>query len=339
MNRIVPLTIVLALAIGGIAAAAAKTGPKAREDSDKIVLENDEITVWFQGKKPMLHVFATGAGAVNGTPPVGYQYKMRDVVEYRDIDANGLPDPTEVLARLSLEKASAFEVNTTDVEGGVVLNLTLEAPVQIAGGLPVPDQAPGVAVPDRTARVTLSFAIRGEDTVLSVGGANLTVPENAVKYDFVVEKWPWTDASNGRLALDVQVVGVTDAVTFAGLSGLAVEGANGTKLGAVTWTETAQGVTADGAEVEVPVKTKVVADADAANASSATRIVHTYDAGNLQTLVHDPVLGVASAQGSLDGANDTQEVADKVDAIPGPGVALGVLALAAVALLARRARG
>lgn len=313
-------------------------GPQAREDKDKIVLQNEEITVWFHGKKPFLKIFETTAAEnANASAEAAFTYKFHEVVEYRDLDENGLPAETEVLASLLLEKASGWEVETAEANGTVVLTLTLEAPVKLAGRLMQDDT---VTVPtDRTARVALVFTISGEALTVDTGDANITVPTNAIKYDFVVEQWPFVDGAESRLALESQVTGGLQLEDVLGVNGANVAG-NGTQLGVVAWTDTAQGVTTDGENVTVDVRTELEAmdGAEAgANATGMTRLVHTYDAPDLASFVHDPVIGVASA-GAADGEGGvTEGVGGGLD-VPAPGVAFAAAAIAAAAVVMARRR-
>lgn len=321
-QAIIPALIAAALLAATVPAGAA--APKAREEGDKLVLENDHVKVWFQGKKPMLKVFP--AGNESG----GYGYKFDQVVEYRDIDGDGLPSEQEVIARLSLSSASAFEVNATEEEGRAVLNLTLTSDVKFTGAKALDNVTGGAPLPktgaERTATVHLNFTVWSEDATVDANNTTITVPVTSVKYDFAVSSWPFVDAQNDRLALDMQLQG--DAKT--GGDGNATVEANGTRVGALTWTTEAQGVTASGENVTVPVKAKVGAGND-------SRIVFTYDAPNLATLVHDPTLGVADAQSdggeATDGTSTTTGGSNKA---PGAGVALVVGAAGVVALAARR---
>lgn len=313
----------VALAAAFVPAGAASP-PEAREDGDKIVLQNDHVSVWFHGKKPMLKVFPTGNESAS------FGYRFHEVVEYRDLDNDGLPSQTEVVSRLSLEKASAFEVNITNAaDGAVIVNLSLTAPVKLGGGgNPLLDN---VSVPERDASVVLSFAIRDRAVTIDAGDVEVEVPETSIKYDFEVKAWPFVDAAQNRLALDMKVDG--QAVQEGALGSTAAEVAsNGTALGVLTWTSSAVGTTTSGADVDVPVKAKLAAGSGAD--ANVTRLVFTYDAADLETLLHDPTIGVASASG--EGMDDVGEtIADKVNDVPGAGL-LAVAAVVGLAALARR---
>lgn len=326
MRPIATLAAALALALVPLSAPA--LAATAQEDDDKVVLANEHITVWFQGKKPMLKVFPTVAGEANGS--AAYELHFKDVVEYRDVDADGVPSNAEILARLDLGSASSWEVNETAIDGGVVLNLTLEAPVKIAGGVLPPD----VTVPDRTARVAIVFTLRDAAATVDMAGEEVVVAPSSVKFDLVVERWPSVDAENARLALDLRLVGAVDDRPVGGLDGAAVFDANGTEIGAFSWVSLAEGVDDAGAPVDVPVRAEVVR----LDGEGQTRVVFTYDAPGLVRLLHDPVIGVATSASLSGSGAPTASGVPSVAATPGAGVLLATLALAGVALVAARRR-
>lgn len=316
-NAIVPVLIAVALLAAVVPADAKKPG--AREDGDKLVLENDHVKVWFQGKKPMLKVFP--AGNESG----GYGYRFDQVVEYRDLDGDGLPSEQEVLARLSLASASAFEVNATEEEDRAVLNLTLTAPVKLGGAKALDNLSLPTTPAGRSATVRLSFTVWQEDATVDANGTTVEVPRTSIKYDFAVDEWPFVDAQNDRLALDMQLQGEASADE----DGAATVEANGTRVGVMTWTTEAQGTNAAGENVTVPVKAKV-------GAGNASRVVFTYDAPNLATLLHDPTLGVASAEETDGEATGGSSTTGGSNEAPGAGVLLVAGAAAAVAVALRR---
>lgn len=320
----------LALALAAAAATAAPaSGPRAIEDKDKIVLANDHVTVWFHGKKPMLKVFPTG------NESAAFGYKLHEVVEFRDLDGNGAPGPREVVARLSLERASAFDVHATEADGVATINLTLVAPVTLGGPL----SGQNVSLPDRTANVSLVFTLRASDASLEAGNVTFAVPASAVKYDLVVAAWPWVDAEAHRLALEVVVTGALADAEADGLAARTVT-ANGTALGLVAWAESARGWTMDGTEVAVPVVATVepsamMPDAESGVDGNATRVTLAYDAPGLARLVHDPTVGVLSAASTVP---EAPAILNRLQEVPAAGAALALAALGAVAVAAGRRR-
>lgn len=308
------LTILL-LALATIASPAAAKPPRLAEDDDKFVLENDHVRVWFQGKKPMLKLMPTA------DENASYGYDFSSVVEYRDLDGDGAPSNNEVVSSLDLRAADDWEVARNETDGRVVLNLTLTAPVKLArGGLPT-----DAILDDREASVSLVFTIREGAATIDAGGVNVSVPATSVKYDFLVHQWPFANAELDRLALESRVHGDVELENATGLDAAEVL-ANGTAVGALSWTTLAQGDTTDGARIDVPVRAAVQSDGE-----GLTRITFTYDAAGLATLVHDPTVGVSPTPASLEGSGTD------ANTVPGLGVA-AVAAVVGVAALATRRR-
>lgn len=313
----------LALAATGAAAAAAP--PEIKEDGDKLVLQNAHVTIWFQGKKPMLKVFPAG---LEDNESAAFTYKLTDVVEYRDVDGDGAASQAEVVSRLNLEKASSYQVERLETEDSVVLNLTLKGLVTL-GKPAVLDQ--DIALPDREAIVSIVFTLHGSAVEAQLAGENVSIPATSVKYDFIVTKWPFVDADAHRLALETVVGGslaLDENLTSEAAAGAATIDANGTAVGLLAWANTAQGVKADGTAVEVPVKTKVAAE------GNATRVTHTYDAAGLATLVHDPTVGILPDEAVTETGVDG--IGDKLNTVPVPGIALGLAAVGTAAVILRR---
>lgn len=343
MRPTIPFAIIatIMLALAATAGAQQTTGKaEVREDKDKIVLENDHISVWFHGKKPFLKIFPAAplnASDANATADAAFSFKFHQLVEYRDVDDDNLPTNAEILSSLNLEKAGQWTVETSEENGTVTLNLSVEAPVRLAGGLL---QDSNVSIPDRTASISILFHISDVEKTVVVGNDTLTVPTNAVKYDLVVNQWPFADPADARLALEAIVSGDLAVDDLLGVEGAAVTG-NGTEVGLVAWADTAEGIGTDGESVEVPVLTATSSaevDGDGIEgASSATRLVHTFDAANLASLVYDPVIGVATVGGAGNPDETSDGGAGGLD-VPGPAVILVAATIAGAALVTARRR-
>lgn len=325
-TSVITLLAVVALAFAGFASAAG-SAPKISEDNAKFVLSNDQVQVWFQGKKPMLRVLPGDATSENATG--AFTYKFLDVVEYRDLDGNGAPSQGEVVSSLNLDRAEGWKVERTETDGSVVLNLTLtDTPKLAKADLPKPP----IDLPTaQAATVGLVFTLRGEDAVIEAAPVvNLTVKATSIKYDFLVKSWPFVDAANNRLALEAVVTGVAKGANLTGVNEAAVASANGTALGQLSWTTTAQGTSDAGAIVPVPVRATL-----SAAESGSTSIVYSYDAPGLKALAHDPTIGLAPAAlqstGGVPGAGTL-----KPSPAPGVLLAIGGVAVAAYALRGRK---
>lgn len=306
-------TILVALMVGAAPAAAAP--PKFTEDKDKIVLENDHVKVWFQGKKPMLKVMPVAGGE-------GYEYQFTDVVEYRDIDGDGGPSNAEIVSSLKLNSASDWVVTQETRDGAVLLNLTLTAPVKLGRDMPG-----NLSVPEGDANVSLLFTIHGAAKTINASGIDVSVPATSIKYDFVVTSWPFLDAAANRLALETKVHGDIELENETAVEGAQVL-ANGTAIGALSWTTLAVGNTTQGETVDVPVRAAIAMDGE-----NMTRISYTYDAPDLASLVHDPTVGVTPTAESVAGESDAPKAA-----VPAAGALVAVATIGAVAVTLRMRR-
>jgi hypothetical protein len=310
-------TIVLmlsAMLLAAFATGGAAGKPGLEEDGEKIVMSNEHVRVWFQGKKPMLKVFPA-----NENDESAYEYHFTDVVEYRDVDGDGGPADQEVVATLNLNKASAWNVTRVEEEGSVTLNLTMSAPVRLGRGVDLPQN---VSLPAEDATVSLVFRIFDEETTLDAGNETVTVARTAIKYDFIVSSWPFVDADANRLALETLVGGMIELENGTGAAQVSV---NGTQVGALTWIQNATGTDAEGAAIDVPVRTTVALEED-----NMSRLVFTYDAPGLSTLVHDPTIGTTGESGPIESG------AGGDNAVPMPAVALVAIGAGAAALATRR---
>ena len=310
-NRSLVIVTTALLVAAFAAGAAVGKKPEASEDGDKIVLANDYVRVWFQGKKPMLKVFPA-----NESNASAYEYHFTDLVEYRDVDGDGGPSNQEVVASLALNRANAWNVTRSEGEGNVTLNLTLVAPVRLAPGVQLPQN---VTSPSGVANVSIVFHVFEETTTID----NVTVPRTAVKYDLVVSSWPFVNANVNRLALESLVGGMLELDNSTGLEGATVV-ANDTELGALTWVSNATGYTANGT-VDVPVRANV-----ALEEGNMSRLVFTYDAPGLTGLVHDPTIGTSGT------AAESGSGEEGGNAVPAPALVLVAMATVAAALVMRR---
>ena len=336
MKATTSFAIILVLGAAMLSSAAALP-PQVSEDKDKIVLENDHVRVWFQGKKPMLKVFPADApDEDNASGAYGYQF--RELVEYNDLDGDGLPTNNEVVSSIDLNRASAWNVTREEGEDNVTLTLALTAPVKLGRKIELPtDNATGnvtdnatenLTVPgrDAPANITIVFHVYETATTIETPEGNVTVPETAIKYDLIVGSWPFINADLDRLALEIQVTGT-----------LKVEGdnatvvSNDTQVGALSWLTTATGNTTEGETVDVPVRVGVASEDE-----GMSRLVFTYDAPDLASFVHDPTVGTSGPNGTLDQTGEENAEGNGASSVPGLGAIGVVLAVAVAVVVARR---
>lgn len=309
-------TVALALALVGAAAGAAPE-PTVKDEDDKVVLANAAVTVWFQGKKPMLKIFPTsGDGEADG-----FEFKFDRLVEFADANADGIAQDDEVRAFLNLHSASDWTVETTSTATEATLALTLDAPLKLKA--PADVDIPEVPQDQITGNVTLVFHIFGE-TVQVPGPNETTVPMETtkVKYDLAVNSWSWVDEANDRLAL----IGTTSAELESTGDAAATVNAEDAEVGLVAWLPTAEATTA-GATEEIDVVTEVTAEGD------GSRIQHAFAASGFDSLVYDPIFGVASLDAAVEEAGGKL---DDLNPAPGAGVLAAVAVVGAAAVLARR---
>jgi hypothetical protein len=144
--------------------------------SDKWVLNNSEISVWFQGKKPMLKVFSTGDDGNTS----GYMLKMEKLYE---TSADGAE-----AAHINLNAASlGWTASTANETDGITL--TLEGNVS----------GPGNS--DKTTTATVKFVF------------HINSSSGEVKFDLAVENWVWKSADPANATLSLKMLTVSDVAT------------------------------------------------------------------------------------------------------------------------------
>lgn len=308
MRPIIPgLAIAAALLIAAFPAGAK---PEARAEDDAFVLQNEHVTIRFLGQAPSLWISPAS------DPDAGYSLALDQVVEWRDLDADGLLTDAEIVARLALDDASAFVTNVSGDESRAWIEFALQGSVRLTGAAALDNVTIPTPTPaDREASVRLVF---------SLGEAN-----RSVDVSFVVEAWPFVDAEADRLALDLRAEASGEA------DGTRLDlASNSSLVGRVAWDAEAAGTDAAGENVTVPVK------AASSPMGNATRLVLAYDAAGLSTIHHASTAGVASAESPADGTagDDVDESVDAENTVPGVGLlAAGAAAgLAAFALRRRR---
>ncbi|PKK86480.1 MAG: hypothetical protein CVT48_01025 [Thermoplasmata archaeon HGW-Thermoplasmata-1] len=140
--------------------------------SEKWILKNDNISVWFQGMKPMLKVFSTAEdGNVSG-----YLIKLDQIYE-RDGDGNKVASINLNAASLGWTKA------VTETDGGLDLRVFGEV------------SGPGLSPTTTSAYIEFVFHLYSNST--------------DIKFDVNVEDWGWKsdDPENATLSLTMLLVG------------------------------------------------------------------------------------------------------------------------------------
>jgi len=147
----------------------AKGKPVWAEEKNRWILKNDKISVWFQGKKPMLKVFKTGEDENKS----GYMVKIQEIFE---------KEKENKVASINLEQARPHDWKISSETENNTLSVFLSASISQQGKK------------GGNADVTLIFRI------------NTTSAE--VKFDLKIENWQWKseDKENATLNLKMLVV-------------------------------------------------------------------------------------------------------------------------------------
>lgn len=313
----------VAVALLAPAAAGAAAEPRFEENSNRYELANDEISVWFQGKKPLLKVFPSENESRS------YQLHMLRVAEFQDADGDRAYDEDESVAFVNLARADAYNVSTREGDDAVHVELTMNTTIQSEGPVDIGDGPQPPLEDEARANLTLAFHVFGEERTLETADGNVTVAPGEVKYDIQVHRWDWR-TDDGRLAFvgELPAGNDTQAEAEEGDDRVSVK-QNGTEIGYTTWQDTAQVTTENGTETA-----EVVPTLKEEQENGTMQVAWAYNATGYESLVHDPTSGVTteSTETSDDG------VLGAASDIPGPGVALAAVAVSAAAGLARRSR-
>jgi hypothetical protein len=313
---------ILALLLVAPAAAGAAAEPRFQENSKRYELENDDISVWFQRKKPLLKVFPTDNESRS------YQLHMHRVVEFQDADGDDAYDESEAVAFVSLARADAYNVSKRSEANAVHFELSLNTTLKSRGsGGDVPSPQPPLGDGDTArANVSLAFHVYGDDRTLETTGGNVTVDPGEVKYDIEVDRWDWT-AEDSQLAFVGQFPAGngTEAQAQDGEDRVSVQ-QNGTEIGYTTWQDQARIDTGNGTET-----VDVVPSYDEQE-NGTVQVALAYSATAYDSLLHDPTSGVTTSSTSTSGDDAT----DDGFGVPGLGVAAAMAAIVGAAAARRR---
>jgi hypothetical protein len=326
-------TIALALLLAVSAVPTALAKPRAGEESDKVVLSNDHVTVWFQGKKPMLKVFDTGNDSRS------FKVFIKEIVELQ-----GVGSQAEEIATLRLARAQSWNVTVDEGEenGTEAAKVTMrlsDVPRFLGSqqellGLPpqVQERLQRDAAP---ANVTFTFHVYERGThATGINDTTVNVTAYEVKWDLHVEDWPWVNEAN-RLAIRFQVKAPgfdneTANLTDEGEDGVAVSGNESEPIGSVTWAETA--VVVDGANVNNTTVSSAAFEPGEKDANGHSFLL-VFAATGYEELFYDPSFAIMPAPESVDEGGED----DDDDGIPGfEAPLLAVAAALAIALSALR---
>ena len=163
-------TLFLLSVLSTVAEAKGKPSFVNDQQGDKWVLKNDQISIWFQGKKPMLKVFRTGEDGSK----TGYMLKIQQVFEK---DKDGI-----TMAVVNLESARSQDWTVSSEQGIDSTTLTMSG------------------------EITQTGAMGGSGLITFV--FHIDTSSSEAKFDVVVDDWQWksADKDSATLALKLLVV-------------------------------------------------------------------------------------------------------------------------------------
>lgn|GEM_PF-4567306 len=301
---------------------------RVQDNFNKLVVENSQMVIWFQGFKPMLHVFKRGTDG-NVT---GFTVDVRNVFE---LNSSNVPDAVLPLTRAypffvgnaALNYSSGVSVtydNTTDMVN-ITFTLTAEeyamAPFFNGSREMNPQDVPMMPVRGI-----------GEASVAIVFHVNATTAH--VKFDFIVNKWTWENTTSDRLALDVMIVGHeivkgprgmkptlngtvigndnhdnqgrnnqdNDNAVEASMDRVAIVGQNFLNLGYITWGKEANATYWNGTTTAVTVSVIMFNHGFTEDSFGFNNLLFVFTppagwARNYTTLVYDPTISLGQGTG------------------------------------------
>lgn len=333
-----------------------------QSDSGKLIVQNQAITIWFQGYKPVLHIFQRNASG-NST---GFTVAIRGVYE---LNSTNVPVAVLPMTRAFPEiednssgpfnYSSAVIVQNDTVANTVNITFTLTA--NEFKVMPMMSNQDNAVSSDMT---EWSSIIAGQASVAVVFHINETTAH--VKFDFLVNNWTWVNSVGDRLALNAVILGhqtardssgqrPTDQGTSVGEDSsstatssavpataqpasvqahednVSIVGQNFVKLGYVSWGRTANVTYANGTGTIVSVNMTMFSHGMTEEDSNYTSFLFIFDtpAGwntNYSSLAYDPTVGLTATASSF--------LTPQVVAL---GAAVAVLAaIGAVVVLRRR---
>ncbi len=250
-SKILAALIVLSLAtvplIPGPAGAAAPDSCKP-----STTLENDDVKIWFHGKKGFVKVFKKD-NATGGNEGM-YQYKTEAIVE---LDGDG-----NEVARMNLERAFPQTSTCTIVETDQFVNMTLQLTDTVRG-----------AMGGDLGNATVTFAY------------NFNKTSDGAKFDLYINDWPWQ--ADGTLAFDFDIQSPNYNFDVAS-NGVGFEDDDGNQTGYIEWAPNATAKYDDGHNETALVVGNTTVTGNTAN----VRLDFTNVTAGYTELEYDPWAGV-----------------------------------------------
>lgn len=208
------VTVALLFSVAAAAPVLADTGPHNGSHSmpsvavstefNRLIVKNSNITVWFQGFKPVLHIFKRGQDG-NVT---GFTVAVNSVLE---LNSTNRPDAVLPLIRSYPFVASGSSVinyssgvSVTYDKSADMVNITYSLTSSEFAVMPFNmTNGPTPVQPQPMDMMT--------EHMIGPASIQLVFHINAmsahVKFDFIVNQWTWENTTSDRLALDMVVLG------------------------------------------------------------------------------------------------------------------------------------
>jgi hypothetical protein len=193
--------------------------PEIENHDNSIIVSNSKITVWFQGFKPVLHIFYR-----NQSNNTGFTIAVRGVYE---LNSTGVPVAVLSTVRAFPEMGDMSESGIFNYSSGVAVTYdNASQMVNITFNLTSEEFALGPLHPFNASggNDNNNAAVSAEDGMMQpvhgIGQGSISVVFHVnessahVKFDLLVHRWTWFNNTGDRLALSVAVVGhntVSDA--------------------------------------------------------------------------------------------------------------------------------
>jgi hypothetical protein len=279
--------------------------PKVGNTGNKIVVSNSQMTVWFEGMKPNLHVFLKGQNG-NST---GFTVDIKGVYE---INRTNVP-----VASLSAERAFPEEAM-----GAGIFNYSTGVSVQYANASQMVNITFTLSANEFTMQNTMNANSQDstmQPTSTSPGTASIAVvfhineASSQVKFDLLVNKWSWVNSTGDRLAL------ITSLESHSSMNAPngQMPSTHGTDLkdnsvdvgsspfssqGYITWSKYANATYSGGSKVELNVTTLMMNNGENNSNDAHLWFIFNPPAGaatNYTSLVYDPIVGIQTSLTTL----------------------------------------
>jgi hypothetical protein len=302
----------IAIMILGTPLARAAETPSGTVDNEgnRIVFTSGSLTATFEGMGPKVTFYDH-----NSMVRVEQKVNFRALIEFNDADHNSIFESNELVAKAVLDEGRWTHTGFYTLPGGsgVGINFTLADPITLSAGNTL-----------KAGSVVLIVKAYNATQTLTVDGKPVTVSTAEVKFDVVINSWPFQNATN-MLALQVNMHSSTEHYDFGEVSGTeSVDGSHSegtqtaehefhqtsgveqeTKLstGSITSSSTvgffrfvnkATVTSPSGATSSVPVTAsfKSEADNDGGDKETFMKLYLAYPNFGQGTLVHDPSVGL-----------------------------------------------